>query len=432
MTPAKALAAIGLALMVGGGAAAVLERRDGGGGPPRLVAPPPRDPYRSEILASQAAASARPDDPGAWAELAIREVEGVRLGGDPSGYTRAERAVERALDLDDRHAAALRAAAVLANARHDFEEALTLARRAVEANPASAAGYGPLADALVELGRYDEAATATQAMVDRRPNLASYARVSYLRELRGDVPGAMEAMEAAERSAGTPADKSFTTFQLGELAWQQGQLAEAERRYRRAEQLDPQNAAASAGTARVLAAQGDVEGALSRLRALVDRQPQPNLLVELSDLQLAAGKADDATRTDALLDAQRRLFEANGVDLDLELAIHSADRRRDLARGLAQARDGHRRRPSVFAADALAWQLFANGKPEEARRYADEALRLGTPRASFHWHRAQIRRAVGDHAGADDDVRATARLNPRFSPLHTQAVLAAIELARSH
>ena len=34
-------------------------------------------------------------------------------------------------------------------------------------------------------------AAYTQSMVDVRPSLESYARVSYARELRGDYPGAM-------------------------------------------------------------------------------------------------------------------------------------------------------------------------------------------------------------------------------------------------
>ena len=59
-------------------------------------------------------------------------------------------------------------------------------------------------DALVELGRYDEAERELQAMIDRKPNLAAYARVSYLRELRGDLEGAAEAMRFAV-AAGGPA-----------------------------------------------------------------------------------------------------------------------------------------------------------------------------------------------------------------------------------
>ena len=71
----------------------------------------------------------------------------------------------------------------LALARHDFRGALALGQRA------GAIGAPIRVDALVELGRYDDAARELQAMLDRKPNLAGYARASYLRELRGDLAG---------------------------------------------------------------------------------------------------------------------------------------------------------------------------------------------------------------------------------------------------
>ena len=43
-------------------------------------------------------------------------------------------------------------------------------------------------DANNELGRYPQALKATQQMVNLRPNLASLSRVSYERELHGDLP----------------------------------------------------------------------------------------------------------------------------------------------------------------------------------------------------------------------------------------------------
>jgi hypothetical protein len=56
----------------------------------------------------------------------------------------------------------------------------------------NANAHGVMGDALVELGRYDEAFVQIQRMVDLRPDLSSYARVSYARELQGDVVGAAE------------------------------------------------------------------------------------------------------------------------------------------------------------------------------------------------------------------------------------------------
>ncbi len=45
-------------------------------------------------------------------------------------------------------------------------------------------------DANVELGNYDEAVKLADKMVEIRPDLRSYSRVSYLREIHGDVDGA--------------------------------------------------------------------------------------------------------------------------------------------------------------------------------------------------------------------------------------------------
>ncbi len=40
-------------------------------------------------------------------------------------------------------------------------------------------------------------------MVSIRPDIRSYSRISYLREIHGDIPGAIEAMELAVE-AGAP------------------------------------------------------------------------------------------------------------------------------------------------------------------------------------------------------------------------------------
>lgn len=46
-------------------------------------------------------------------------------------------------------------------------------------------------------------------------------------------------MEAALQAASRPADAAFARFQLGELAWQQGRLDEADAAYQTAARLDP-------------------------------------------------------------------------------------------------------------------------------------------------------------------------------------------------
>jgi hypothetical protein len=86
-------------------------------------------------------------------------------------------------------------------------------------------------------------------MVDARPDLASYARASYARELLGDVPGAIAAMRLAFGSAGTPVDAAWAAHQLGELELGRGSVAAAARWYERGLDLTrrPRTSPASGG-----------------------------------------------------------------------------------------------------------------------------------------------------------------------------------------
>ena len=133
-------------------------------------------------------------------------------------YARAESALRAALQRDPRDAGALTAMGSLANARHDFRAGLRYGERARAAAPGVVKPYGVIVDAQVELGRYDAAERTLQRMVDLKPNLDSYARVSYFRELHGDVAGAVEAMRLAA-SAGGDARENLAYVQtlLGNL-----------------------------------------------------------------------------------------------------------------------------------------------------------------------------------------------------------------------
>ena len=79
------------------------------------------------------------------------------------------------------------------------------------------------------------------------------------------------------------------------------------------------------------------------------------------------------------------------------------------------------------AADALAWALYADGQYDEARRFADEALRLGTPYGSFLYHAGMIARAQGDTDAARDFLSRALESDPYFSPLYAPSAAQALE-----
>jgi tetratricopeptide (TPR) repeat protein len=360
-----------------------------------------------------------PDAVQSYAVLGAAYIQKVRDTGDPSFYAKAQAVLDEALKRDPQNVEALIGAGTLANARHDFRAALRLGEQAKAINPTVPRIYGVIADAQTELGLYDDAVQTLQTMIDMRPDLGSYSRISYARELHGDIEGAIEAMQAAVTAGGPATENSaWVRVQLGNLYFTQGDLAQAEQEYQRTLTLLPDYVYAQAGLGRVRAAQGRLDAAISLYQSAIARMPLPEFVIALGETQQAAGNTAEAANQYELVRAMQQLFKAGGVDTDLELALFDADHGNDPTATLALARDAYARRPSVKAADTLAWALFKAGQTADARRYADAALRLGTHDPLMLYHAGAIAQAQGDQVAARDWLARALERNPNFSPLY--------------
>ncbi len=376
-----------------------------------------------------------PDDVQGYAVLGAAYLQKARDTGDPTFYGKAQAVIDEALRRDPQNVEALIGAGTLANARHQFREALHLGEQARALNPSVPRVYGVIADAQTELGMYDEAVATLQTMIDMRPDLSSFSRISYARELHGDMDGAVEMMQAAVQAGGPATENSaWVRVQLGNLFFNKGDLAAAERQYNGTLELLPDYVYAQAGLAHVRAAQGKTDEAISLYQQAIARMPLPEFVIGLGELYQASGKPADAAKQYDLVRAMQQLFKSNGVDTDLELALFDADHGADAGATVALARAAYARRPSIKAADTLAWALFKDGKLPEARRYADEALRLKTQDASMLFHAGMIAQAQGDASAARERLDAALALNPHFSPLfapQARQALAALSAAAS-
>lgn len=357
-----------------------------------------------------------PDNGDAYAQLGLALLQQVRETGDASFYVQAENALDEALAHDPQQVDALIGQGILALARHDFAAGLEWGQQARALNPYRAQILGIIVDAQVELGRYEEAVASAQAMVDLRPDLTSYSRVSYVRELHGDTAGAIEAMQLAVDS-GLPAAEGtlWVRVQLGNLYFNSGQLEKAENIYRQTLFFRPDYPFAQAGLARIEAARGNYETAIDLYRPLVARLPLPEFVIPLGELYQQTGQPELAEEQYGLVRAIQQLNAAAGMDVDLELALFEADHGSDPAAALAKARAAYERRPSIHAADVLAWTLYHNGEYEEAWAYSQESLRLGTRDALLHYHAAMIAEAMGDREAGREHLAEALAINPYFS-----------------
>jgi tetratricopeptide (TPR) repeat protein len=356
---------------------------------------------------------------GTAAELAATGIDyqqRARETADAAYLTMSEQALRRALVLDPREPTATEGLAALALSRHEFGNALRIARRAQKLSPGSTRPLALVGDALIELGRYDEAFAVYDELGARKPGLSAYSRIAYARELLGDRAGAIDAMRLAVSAApdhGEPA--AWTRVELAKLYFGQGDVARARRLYRAALRGFPGYVYALDGLAHVEAASGNRAKAIELAEAAAARVPLPQFVITLGDLYRAARRPSDAERQYRLLGTIERLLGGNGVRTELELALADVDRGVDLVEALERARSAHALRPSIQADDTLAWALTRNGRCEEARKWSTRSLRLGTKDALLFFHRGMIERCLGSEAAARGWFRRALRLNPHFS-----------------
>jgi tetratricopeptide (TPR) repeat protein len=384
-------------------------------------APPAAGFTDTMVIALQARLRQRPDDARSYTLLGAAYLQKARETGDPTYYAKADQVLQEALIRTPQDSDTLIALGTLALARHQFSQALALGQQASGINPYSARALGVIVDAQVELGDYEAAAATAQAMVDLRPDLASFARAAYIRELRGDVTGALEAMQrAAQAGSGVPENAAWTLTQQGLLQFNQGDLEAAQASFDAALRAVPGYGPAQAGLARLAAARGHWDAAIATYEKLAAAMPLAEYVIALGDCYQAVGRTADAEQQYALVSVLIELQRANGVDTDLELTLFEADhpeRVESLAATVARARQVYERRPTLYASDALAWTLYQAGQYEEAQAYAEQALRWNTQDALLWFHAGMIELAAGDGVAARARLETALAINPHFSLL---------------
>ena len=319
----------------------------------------------------------------------------ARESFDPGYYKLAEQCA-LCLDSHQPHAAeALLLRGHVLQSLHRFKEAEDLARELV-AQRGRSFDYGLLGDVVMEQGRLDEAAEAYQRMVDEKPDMEAYARISYLRWLKGDLAGATEVMRLAVSAASpnAPESAAWVNTRLALLEFQQGNVAQSQESCRVALGYQRDYAPALLLQGRLLLADGKAADAVDVLQRAAQMNPLPDYQWTLSEALHAAKRLEEAAAVEAKL-----LREGAAAD-PRTFALYLASRGESLATALELAREELNTRRDVFTHDALAWALAANGKIEEARSEMQQALSQGTQDARLLLHAAVIAAKAGQQADA--------------------------------
>jgi tetratricopeptide (TPR) repeat protein len=372
-----------------------------------------------------------PQDFEAYNALALALSRRARETSDVKFYTQAEDALRKSFEISPGNFDGERIRVWLLLGKHEFGPAREEARKLTKKMPDDVMVRGFQTDANVELGNYKEAEEAAQLMLDIKPgNLPGVTRAAYLRELFGDVEGALELMNMAYQS--TPPreveDAAWIITQMAHLNLTVGKAAEAEKLLQHALTLFPGYHYALGNMAKVRIQQKQYDEAVDLLRQRYAAAPHAENLYDLAEALQLAGRTDEAKKAFAEFE-QKSLVETGKADnSNHELILYYADYAHDPAKALEVAQREMARRHDVFTIDCYAWALHLSGQNEEAKKQIEAALAVGIRDARFYRHAGEIALAMGDKATAEHYLRQSVELNTLGSE---QAQVALATLAQS-
>lgn len=287
---------------------------------------------------------------------------------------------------------------------HQFKDALETAKKGEAISQYSASIYGDLVDANVELGNYDQAVKDCDKMIGIRPDLRSYSRGSYIRQIYGLNGPAIAAMRMAVE-AGEPGSESteWARVILGDLYMNTGKLDTAKMLYTISLQYRPNYPYAEMGLARVATAEKNYDEAMMHTKNAIRTMSEAAFVSYLGELYELKGNADSAKQVYSDVidlmeksqndEAKDALIKHN-VNREMAMAYMNAgqlDKAEDYAK-----KDLAMRPDNIDANNVMAWILFLKKDYAGAKPYADKMMHTNVKNATTLYEAGAIYAAAGD------------------------------------
>ncbi len=328
--------------------------------------------------------------------LASEYIERFRETGDLNDVARAHAMAARSLSLQPQ--GNVQALSVIASSDvvlHRFPAALAAERASLRAAPFDENARAQIASILMEIGRYQEAERILTHPTDPDPNPTWISIRARYDELTGNLPEARiemaNATQIIDRMISISAyARSWYHLREAQLAFEAGDDRTASSEFDEALRIYPDNAMALLFQAKFYRAHRDWNRSLAAAARSAELYPLPQALGYQADAQRALGDEAGARRTDALIRAEQRLFNVQGIN-DRLLAMYYAEHQEHLDDALAEATaDIAKRGDEIYSDDTMAWVLATMGRWERARVYAERATRYDTADPELQYHAGLI------------------------------------------
>lgn len=370
-------------------------------------------PAQQKIALAQIAIKKSPEYAEYHNELASALVRRAQETADTVYYRQAEESLQKSFRLapDNFNAEKIRVQILLG--KREFVKALELAKELNGRMADDIPVYGFIADAAIELGKYKEAEEAVQWMLNLRyAGAGGLVRVARLREVFGDVDGALDAMSAAYETTNEADEHAQILTQSARLSLMIGKVESAEKLLRRALTLFPEYHDALVNLANVRSMQQRHAEAIELWRRVNQSVPHPANLYALAGALNQAGQIEAAKRAYAGFEEQARGRIESTDNVNHELVFYYADVARKPVEALRIARFEAARRHDVYTLDAYAWALYVNGNYAEARKQIEAAMAVGVRDANVLYHAGSILSGLNDRTTATRYWQQSLDLNP--------------------
>ncbi|MBE9067608.1 hypothetical protein IQ260_13170 [Leptolyngbya cf. ectocarpi LEGE 11479] len=366
-----------------------------------------------------------PEDGLSQAGLASTYLKLARATGDANWYLLAEQAAEQSLQkLPFNNQGAQLVQAKVAEARHDFDQAILLANQVLETQPYAEAAQSILVTAYLGKGDVKEAGAIANTLVQRIPTLGSLTLRALVHAAQGEDTAAIQDFAAAlnaeePQEAGSSA---WTRTLMGRFYASRGDSQTARQLYRDALEILPRYPLALVHMAHLDTRQGNYRAAKKRYSQVFTSQDYPNVwdhvalqgMAQIADLQ---GNSTEAQKLWQQAEAQFRQhqdLETFGHRRALAQLLLARGDSADLPEALALMEADLTVRQDAETLDTHAWTLMRLGRWQEAKASLQTAMEQGTRNAVIFYRAGLIEQQLGNESAASRYFEAAQTVDPTF------------------
>jgi tetratricopeptide (TPR) repeat protein len=322
------------------------------------------------------------------ADLADAYYRRAQLTGDSAGYDRAEELAKASLAVLPFPNGVVIVQAKIANAKHNFREAIRIAHEMLSHKP-SVGALTVLASAHLALGELDSATDAAEKAVALKPDSASYLMRALVLQASGrDAEASFDfARSCALEVQDANQESARARVLWGRFLLRRGELAGAAMLFTEALRIVPDFPLALANQAELALRRGDFKAARIGFERAFATSRQVRYLIDVARAQELAGDSAgaDNARTQVEKIVRADLAEkAVGHKLDLVETLIDRGNPADITEAVTLGREELEHRPSADTRIQLARALYRSGARAEAMTQVHAALATGVRDARLY------------------------------------------------